>query len=73
MHTHAHTHAHTHTHTHTYTQMSVVVESLTVTIEQEVPGGHTLPVLSVRMGDKSSSKAFKMSVENWTTAVRTIP
>ncbi len=76
MYTHTHTHTHTimtlivmGTHTLTNIQMTVTVESLTVTVEQEMPGGYTLPVLSVRMGDKSS-KAFQMNLENWTTNVR---
>ena len=49
-------------------QMTVVVKSVTVTLEQEMPGGFALPVLSFRMGD-SSSKAFQMKVDNWSSTV----
>ena len=49
--------------------MSLVVESLAVTLEQEMPGGHTLPVLSARMGD-DRSKAFDMTVEAWSSMVQ---
>ena len=39
-----------------------------VTVEQEMPGGHTLPVLTAKMGD-DRSKAFVMTVENWSSMV----
>lgn len=49
--------------------MKVVVKSLMVTMEQEMPGGHTLPVITVRMGDSRRSKALEVNAENWSSKV----
>lgn len=53
-------------------QMSVVVKSLTVVLEQERPRCPNLPVMVVRMGDHSC-KAFHMTVENWSSMVTRLP
>lgn len=50
--------------------MNVVVQSLTVTLEQERAGQiRNLPVVVARMGN-SDSKAFEMRMESWSSNVR---
>ncbi len=53
-------------------QMNLVVESISIAIEEELPNRRTIPVIMVIMGGHKN-KAFTLSMENWSSTVKPIP
>ena len=52
--------------------MKLLVESVSISVEQDMPSGRALPVIMINMGGKER-KAFDMTVQNWSSMVMYFP
>ena len=52
--------------------MKLVVKSISVAIEKELPNGRSLPVILIKMGNHDR-KAFDMNMYNWNSKVLYVP